>query len=201
MKLQKLKEPYDSYCSTSYTAKLLGVSIGTVHNLAEKNDLLAWKTQGGHRRISLQSIQDYVRLNNLVPASLFKKAGRIRVLVVEDDENTRQMLQANINKWDDLPLDVVMYASAMEAILDISSLRPQVLLTDLCMPNMNGFEFLKALSTHNLFSDLVIIAMTGMSAEQVQANGGLPVGVQMLRKPIEMEWLRGFFKALLLARK
>lgn len=201
MLTQTFKEPYDGYCGTSYAAKLLGISVGTVHNLVEKNDLIAWKTQGGHRRISLQSIQNYLYLHNIAPASLLKSADRIRVLVVEDDENTRQMLQANFNKWDDLPLDAVMYASAIEAILDISSLRPHVLLTDLRLPNMNGFEFLKVLSTHDLFSSLVIVVMTGMNAEDVQANGGLPDGVQILRKPVEMDWLRGFFNALLLVQK
>ncbi len=201
MQIQTFKEPYDGYCGTSYAAKLLGVSVGTVQNLVEKNDLVAWKTQGGHRRVSIQSIQDYLRRHNLAPASLLKSADRIRVLVVEDDENTRHMLQANFNKWDDLPLDVVMYTSAIEALLDISSLRPQVLLTDLRMPYMNGFEFLKALNTHILFSGLVIIVMTGMSAEEVQASGGLPDGVQTLRKPVEMDWLRGFFNALLLVQR
>jgi excisionase family DNA binding protein len=64
------KEPYDGYCGTSYAAKMLGISVGTVQGLVEKNELKAWKTHGGHRRISLQSVQDYQRRHNLIPASL-----------------------------------------------------------------------------------------------------------------------------------
>lgn len=194
------KESYDGYCGTSYAAKMLGISVGTVQGLVEKNDLKAWKTQGGHRRISLQSIQDYQRRHNLAPASLMQGEDRLRVLVVEDDENTRVMLQTNFDQWN-LPLDAVMYASAIEALLDMPSLQPQVLLTDLRMPMIDGFEFLKTLSSHTLFGNLAVVVITGMSPEEVQAKGGLPDGVQMLQKPIDMDWLRGFFGALMSVRQ
>jgi len=50
--------PVDDYCGTTYAAKLLGLSVGTVQSLVERNELHAWKTQGGHRRISMPSIRD-----------------------------------------------------------------------------------------------------------------------------------------------
>ncbi len=200
MELPPSREPYDGYCGTSYAAKMLGLSVGTVQGLVEKNDLKAWKTQGGHRRISLQSIQDYQRRHNLTPAYMSQGEDHLRVLVVEDDESTRLMLQAQLDQWG-LPLDVVMYASAMEALLDMPSLQPQVLLTDLKMPNVDGFEFLKTLSAHNLFNNLAVVVMTGMSAEDVRARGGLPDGVQLLHKPIDLDWLHGFFDALISVRQ
>jgi len=200
MTMHSSKEPYDGYCGTSYAAKMLGISVGTVQGLVERNDLKAWKTQGGHRRISLQSIHEYQRRHNLAPASMLQGEDRLRVLVVEDDENTRLMLQANFDQWD-LPMDAVMYASALEALLDMPNLQPQVLLSDLKMPNVDGFEFLKTLSKHNQFSSLAVIVMTGMSTEEVCAKGGLPDGVQLLQKPIDMDWLHGFFDALMSVRQ
>ena len=200
MNMPPSKEPYDGYCGTSYAAKMFGISVGTVQGLVEKSDLKAWKTQGGHRRISLQSIHDYQRRHNLAPASMMLGEDRLRVLVVEDDESTRLMLQTNFDQWG-LPLDVVMYASAMEALLDMPSMQPQVLLTDLMMPNVDGFEFLKTLSTHNLFSNLAVVVMTGLSPEDVRAKGGLPDGVQLLQKPIDMDWLHGFLDALMSVRQ
>ncbi len=196
MNMPPSKEPYDGYCGTSYAAKMLGLSVGTVQGLVEKNDLKAWKTQGGHRRISLQSIQDYQRRHNLAPVSMMHGDDHLRVIVVEDDESTRLMLQANFDQWG-LPLDAVMYSSAIEALLDMPSLQPQVLLTDLKMPNVDGFEFLKTLITHNLFSNLAVVVITGMSPQDVQAKVGLPDGVHLLQKPIDMDWLHGFFDALM----
>ena len=200
MAFTSIKDPYDGYCGTSYAARVLGISVGTVHSLVKSNELRAWKTQGGHRRISLQSIQEYQRRNNLAAGSVLPGANRLRVMVVEDDTSTRLMLQANMRKWD-LPIDAVMYASAVEALLDMPGWQPEVLLTDLRMSHVDGFEFLKILSEHAMFSGLTIVAITGMSARDVQAKGGLPDGVQLLQKPIDLEWLRGFFDALMSMRQ
>jgi len=191
---------YDGYCGTSYAAKLLKLSVGTIQNLVESNALKAWKTQGGHRRISLQSIQEYQLSNNLESTAWYSGEVRLRALVVEDDENTRLMYQAYFDRWA-LPLDVVMYASAMEALLDMPAMQPQVLLTDLNMPKMDGFQFLKTLREHKLFSTLPIIVMTGLTTQQIALKGGLPLEVQILQKPIDMEWLHGFLEALITVRK
>jgi excisionase family DNA binding protein len=200
MKQDTLKDGYDGYCGTSYAAKILNLSVGTIQNLVESNSLKAWKTQGGHRRISLQSIQEYQYANNLETTIWYSHDSKLRVLVVEDDESTRLMYQAYFDRWA-LPLDVTMYASAMEALLDMPAMQPQVLLTDLNMPEMDGFKFLKTLREHKLFATLPIIVMTGLSSEQIQQKGGLPKEVQILQKPIDMEWLRGFLDALITVRK
>ena len=200
MKQNSFKDGYDGYCGTSYAAKILNLSVGTIQNLVESNSLKAWKTQGGHRRISLQSIQEYQNANNLETTIWYSNDLKLRVLVVEDDESTRLMYQAYFDRWA-LPLDVTMYASAMEVLLDMPAMQPQVLLTDLNMPEMDGFKFLKTLREHKLFATLPIIVITGLSSEQIQQKGGLPKEVQILQKPIDMEWLRGFLDALITVRK
>lgn len=200
MKHDVLTDGYDGYCGKSYAARLLNLSVGTIQNLVESNSLKAWKTQGGHRRISLQSIQEYQLINNLAPTAWYSNDVRLSVLVVEDDEHTRLMYQAYFDRWA-LPIDVVMYASAIEALLDMPAMQPQVLLTDLNMPNLDGFKFLNTLREHKLFSMLPIIVITGLSNEQIESRGGLPKDVQILQKPIDMEWLRGFLNALLTMRK
>lgn len=187
---------YEGYCGTSYAAKLLNVSVGTIQNLVESNRLKAWKTRGGHRRVSLQSIKEYQVSNKLELATFYSHGSNLRVLVVEDDENTRLMYQAFFDRWS-LPLDLMMYASAIEALVDMPVIWPHILLTDLNMPKIDGFRFLNTLREHRLFSNLPIIVMTGLSDEQIQERGGVPHDVQILRKPIDMEWVRGFFEALI----
>lgn len=74
----------EDYCGTTYAAKLLGLSVGTIQSLVEKNELQAWKTQGGHRRISMPSIRDYQRRHNMLVTPAETRDHRIRVLLVED---------------------------------------------------------------------------------------------------------------------
>lgn len=193
-------EGYDGYCGTSYAAKLLKVSVGTVQNLVESNSLSAWKTQGGHRRISLRSIKEYLIKNKLESTRFGAIEQRLKVLVVEDDEATRVMYQACFERWS-LPLDIVMYASAMEALLDMPAMQPQILMTDLNMPEMDGFKFLRTLRDHRLFNSMSIIVMTGLSSNEIENRGGVPAGAQLIQKPVDMEWLRGFLDAHISVRE
>jgi excisionase family DNA binding protein len=200
MSHKAIPDPGDGYCGTSYAAKLLNLSVGTVQTLVEKNELQAWKTQGGHRRISLQSVEDYQRRHRIQSNSILNSNERLRVLVVEDDDSLLRTFQAHFDKWD-LAIDATCMTSAIEALLDLPVLKPQVLITDLRLPGVDGFELIRRLNQHPQLSGMAVLAMTGMSAADVARKGGLPDGVQMLRKPIDLGWLHGYFHALLSLRQ
>lgn len=50
----------DSYLSSRQAAARLGVSIGTIQNMVDSGRLIAWKTVGHHRRVSLRSVEAYL---------------------------------------------------------------------------------------------------------------------------------------------
>ena len=187
------------YCGTSYAAKMLDLSVGTVQSLVEKGELVAWKTQGGHRRISIQSIYQYQNRANLSPKAQSHNGKYLRVMVVEDDVNSRAMYQAHFDSWD-LPIDAVMQVSAIEALLDIPVVKPQVLMADLRMPGIDGVEMLRQLSAHPQFTKMSVIVITGLSDDEIAAYGELPAGTHVLRKPVDMGWLKGYFQAMLSLR-
>ena len=192
------KDNVGDYCGTTFAAKILGVSVSTIHGLVDKGELKAWKTMGGHRRISFKSIQEYQRRNKISHEAIREK--RVRIMVVDDDDSTRLLLQACFDQWE-LPLDVVMYSSAMQALLDMPSVRPEILITDLLMAGVNGFQFLRILKEHSLFENLIVLVMTGMSSNEVTSHGGLPDGVHLFQKPIDFVWLRGFLDAMISVRR
>lgn len=200
MSHKAIPEPGDSYCGTSYAAKLLNLSVGTVQTLVEKGELQAWKTQGGHRRISLPSVEEYQRRHHIQPHSILNGNERLRVLVVEDDAHLLRTLQAHFDKWE-LAIDATCMTSAIEALLDLPVLKPQVLLTDLRLPGVDGFELLRRLDQHPQLSGMAVLAISGMAPAEVTRKGGLPEGVQLLRKPLDMGWLHGYFQALLSLRQ
>ena len=199
MSHKAIPDSTDEYCGTSYAAKLLNLSVGSVQSLVEKNELVAWKTQGGHRRISIQSIYQYQNRANLSPKAQSHNGKFLRVMVVEDDVNSRAMYQAHFDSWD-LPIDAVMQVSAIEALLDIPVVKPQVLMADLRMPGIDGVEMLRQLSAHPQFTKMSVIVITGLSDDEIAAYGELPAGTHVLRKPVDMGWLKGYFQAMLSLR-
>jgi DNA-binding response OmpR family regulator len=120
-------------------------------------------------------------------------------MVVEDDDNTRAMYQAHFDEWD-LPVDAILQASAIEALLDTSLVNPQVLITDLRMPGIDGVAMLRQLSAHPLYAHLAVIVITGLNEEDIKAYGELPPGTHVLQKPVDMGWLKGYFQAMLSLR-
>jgi len=200
MKLADMPASSEDFCGTTYAAKLLGLSVGTVQTLVEKSELRAWKTRGGHRRIAMQSVLDYQRRHNPAAASAAGTSKpRLKVLVVEDDAVSRDMMKAHFERWD-LPIDCTAMASALDALMDITSLQPDVLITDLRMPGVDGFELLRSVRGNPALAGMNMLAVTGLSPEEIEARGGLPERTVYVRKPVDMRWLNGYFVALLSAR-
>ncbi len=188
----------DDYCGTFFAARLLGLSVGTVQGLVEKGDLQAWKTKGGHRRISTQSIREYQRKNGLT--EIPEKTQFLKVLVVEDDATMLEVFKSTIDGWS-LPIDCSLMSSAMEALIDINTIKPDLLITDLNMPGVDGFELLRTLRANSSFSSMVLVAMTGLSTAEIAERGGLPLQAVTIQKPVDMRWLQGFIAALVAIRQ
>lgn len=192
--------PADDFCGTFYAAKLLGLSVGTVQSLVEKNELIAWKTQGGHRRISMQSIQEYQKRHLKMASTGVEAPWRLKLLVVDDDPLLLSFVQACLDEWS-LPIDCTVMTSAMEALIDISALKPDVLFTDLVMPGVDGFELLRTLRSNALFGDMIFVAMSGLDDEAIAKRGGIPSRTVLVHKPLDKSWLQGFLSAQVAMRQ
>ena len=191
----------DDYCGTTYAAKLMNLSVATVQSLVEKGEVEAWKTLGGHRRIALRSIDAYLARNSPQLSRVdTNPKHRLRVLIVEDDESTRELYRCQFEEWD-LPVDCTWMPSALEALMDIASMQPELLITDLSMPGVDGIEMLRALKRNQHLSDMQIIVISGLPLDAVQARGGLPAHAHLLQKPINFDWLQGYLTAMVTANR
>lgn len=191
----------DEYCGTSYAAKLLGLSVATVQSMVEKGELEAWKTQGGHRRISLRSINKYIQRYSPQPdAGDSAWPARLQVLVIESDERIREFYRMYLDQWQ-LPMDCTLVPSAFDALMLMAGLRPDLLITDLDMAEVDGFRMLRALQANPQLADLRILVVTGMDAEALEARGGLPPETMLRSSPVNFDWLHGYLSALIAARQ
>lgn len=191
----------EDYCGTSYAARLLGLSVATVQSLVEKGEIEAWKTLGGHRRIALSSINAYLVKNSPQLARVdIDPKHRLRVLLVEDDEATRDLYQCQFDEWE-LPVDCTWMPSALQAMMDMASMQPDLLITDLSMPGVDGIEMLKTLKRNQNLAGMQIVVISGLASEVVEARGGLPEHAHLMQKPINFDWLHGYLTALVAANR
>jgi len=183
-----LVETGQEVCSTREAADRLGVSLRTVQLWAEAGLLRAWKTPGGHRRILLASVDELLR-RRTGETSRRAPSGNYQVLIVEDEPDFRHLFELHLRSWG-LPIDLQCVPSGFDALLQIGASRPDLLITDLRMPGIDGFEMLRALRASGEISDLEIIVVTALTEHTINERGGLPPGVTVLHKPLRFADLR-----------
>lgn len=171
--------------TTRQVAEMLGVSVRTVQLWVEAGALAAWKTPGGHRRISRESVDalQVVRSQGERQPS----SGQVQVLVVEDDRSMQKLYMAACKRWG---VSVAVAGNGFEGLLMIGEFRPQVVIADLQMPGMDGFEMVRTLNDRPEYADMLVLVVTGLSGSEIDARGGLLDDIPVLRKPVQMNLLR-----------
>lgn len=183
-------------CGTFYAARMLGVSVATVQSLVERGELQATRTKGGHRRISMTSIKSYLSAHGVKSGHQYFSSSFLKVLVVDDDPVVLDMMRSAMAEWG-LPLDCTFSTSAIEAIMDLGSLKPDLLISDLRMPGVDGFQFLKTVRANPAFNRLLVLVVTAMSDDEIAAHGGVPNHTQVVHKPLSTLWLQGYITGLI----
>ena len=101
------------------------------------------------------------------------------VLVVDDDDDIREATRDVMERHG---YDVVAVASGAEALAFLIRATPDLVLLDLQMDDMNGWEVLGALRDSPRFADVEVIVVTGSDAE-------VAPDIRVLRKPFKIESL------------
>lgn len=187
------------YLSTRQAALRLGVSLGTVQNMVESGALEAWKTAGGHRRIPLSSVEAVLaRRRNLTPSTQTGN-GELDLLIAEDDPTLQLLYQATIDSWK-LPIRLRMVANGFDGLLQVGQRAPDILVADLMMPGMDGFEMIRRLRANRDLDRMDIIIVSAISGDE-QQMAKLPRDITIFGKPIPFHEIKGFILGRMAARQ
>jgi hypothetical protein len=184
------KEQHDNQpevISTRAAAARLGVALRTVQLWVEQGSLQAWKTVGGHRRVLVSSVERMMserqsRLETTNPAA------PLRLLVVEDDARLRRLFELEVPAWEP-PIQLDLAKDGFEGLIKVGKNRPDVIITDLMMPGMDGFAMIAALRNDPAVTARIIV-VTALDAGTIRDRGGLPADLLVLRKPAGLVELR-----------
>lgn len=195
-----------TFCTTREAASLLGVSVSTAQNWAESGLLESWKTSGGHRRISRDSVarllaDPVARKSFATPQPPAPASDRhFHILVVEDDSVLLRLYQIRLANWSFAPV-VETAADGFEGLVKIGLQRPDLLISDLQMPHLDGFQMIRSLRRLPDCADMQIVVITGLEPEEIEAAGGLPEGVRVFGKPIPFPQLELIAREVLAAKQ
>jgi excisionase family DNA binding protein len=192
------------FCTTREASRILGISVRTAQLWVENGSLEAWKTEGGHRRISLVSVRRLQQTRNptgeKVSLEHVRSNNRMNILVVEDDNVLIRLYKTQLESWG-LPLTVSTAHNGIEALILIGRLSPDLLITDLQMPELDGFTMLRTLTRTPYREGMEIVVVTGLDSDDIQTAGGLPPDIRVFQKPVHFAELRAMCEQLLARRR
>lgn len=192
-------------CSTKEAASLLGVSHRTVQLWVEGGVLQAWKTAGGHRRILLSSVHRLVAQRNqavrhgapaAAPADT-GASGRPRIVMADDDATLLRLYELEMSGWG-LDADLIKARDGFDALIRIGEARPDLLISDLNMPGMDGFRMVRTLRADPRYGKMAIIVISGLDRATI-ASMGLPDDIPVFSKPVRFTELRAKVEQILAA--
>ncbi|CAN6134486.1 SinI-like, DNA-binding domain [Methylophilaceae bacterium] len=200
MATQKLALKALDLMTTSDVAKELGVTIRSVQLWVEQGALEGWKTPGGHRRITRASFNRMTASRASHKKTQQSDDSKLHVLIIEKDEATQTLYRQTIKTWG-LAVDLKISSNPVEALLGLGLQTPDLLMTDLNLSEIDALAMLKALRGNDAFSDMGIVAVTNLSAEDMAVNGSLPKRVRLYSKNPIPFWEMKELMAGLIERK
>ena len=184
------------FLSTAAAANMLGLSTTLIQSLVDKNELLGWKTRGGHRRISLQSIHEYQTQalgDKVIPSRL---RAQPRVLVAIESPDSLAQLRQSSAAWQ-FGVDLQFVDSITEALLCLGSDQPDLLVVELTMPKAQQEKTLQALENFNARSRPISMVLVTREKSLRSASAGKAQPIQIAPGPLSDVWLHAYLTGVI----
>ena len=174
-----------TFCTTREAAKLLGISVRTTQQWDENGLLSAWKTTGGHRRVSRDSVAQLLHKEETqqpVAQSPIRDIN-LRVLIVGDNLAQSRRCENQLAQWP-IPPQVIVCNSGTEALVWIGRNVPDLLIADFSGQEAAGLTMLSTLKSMPELAGLAIIVIGPSDIEETIRQATTPENITVLTKPL-----------------
>ena len=117
-----------------------------------------------------------------------------RILAVDDEPNIVRLIQVNLERHG---YQVETASNGAQALVKLRANRPDLLVSDVMMPEMDGFELLKNVRADPSLADLPVIMLTAKTQDKDLLEGYARGTDMYLTKPFNPQELLQFVKRLL----
>jgi excisionase family DNA binding protein len=163
-------------------ARFLGVAQSTISKWSDNGRVPAFYTPGGHRRYRRSDLEAFVDRSG--PGGK-PKAGPL-VLLVDDDEKVRDLVRVSLEFEGYV---VRQAASADEGLAAIEEAKPDLILLDVMMPHVDGWEMLRRVQEQYGAGVIPVVMFSGKVDEQAQALAASGGARGFVGKPFDLQQL------------
>jgi len=110
-----------------------------------------------------------------------------KVLVLDDDKDIQGLMLEVLSRKG---YKVMLAGDGVEGLKKISEDRPDLIILDLMMPNMNGFEFYRQLKANENFNKIPVVVLSALRETDLGKNNSILHGIKrFFTKPFDMDSL------------
>jgi len=177
-----------AFFTTFEISQICGVNPTTVQNWVKSKRLKAFQTPGKHRRVRRDDLVEFLRKFDMpIPAELENnEAQKIihNVLIADDDTDVRNVIADALRVGDEI--NITEARNGIDALLAIGRSKPDMIILDVRMPNMNGYDVCERLKADNDVRKIKIIAISGDHSPEVRERI-IAAGADMFfTKPLDL---------------
>ena len=149
----------DDILTVFQASKYCYVSPKTIINWIEAGHIEAYKTVGGHRRIKKSDLENFMRKQGIPIPEKEIISERKRILIVDDDAIIVETIVQALEE-EEYDYEIVSASDGFEAGLQVNHFKPHLLILDIMMPDIKGYDVCKRIKTNEETKDIKIIVLS-----------------------------------------
>jgi excisionase family DNA binding protein len=170
-------------------ARFLGVAQSTIRKWSDQGRVPAFYTPGGHRRYRRNDLETF--LDRSGPGG-HPKSGPL-VLLVDDDDKVREVVRITLEFEGYIVREA---GSADEGFSAIEEAKPDLILLDVMMPHVDGWEMLRRIQETYGAGAIPVVMFSGKVDEQAVSQAASSGAQGFVGKPFDLQQLVDQTKAI-----
>jgi excisionase family DNA binding protein len=176
-------------------AKHLGVAQSTIRKWSDSGRVPAFYTPGGHRRYRRADLDAFLsQSGGTVPAARGGNGGPRTILIVDDDPRLREFVRVNLEMEG---YTVREAGSAEEGLAALEEEPPDLILLDVMMPQVDGWEMLRRVQERHGVGSIPVVMFSGKVEEEEMRSAAARGAQGFIGKPFNPQQLIESTKQLL----
>jgi len=175
--------------TVSQASKYCKVSPKTIINWIDAGYIKAYKTAGGHRRIKREDLDQFLKEKGMPLPEVPKGEEKRKILVVDDDRIIVETIVQALEE-DEYGYEMISAADGFEAGLQVNHFKPDLLILDIMMPDINGYEVCQKLKSNPETKDIKIVVLSAYLDDEAFRQMKDYGADACFSKPLPLEQLR-----------
>jgi excisionase family DNA binding protein len=151
--------------TVSQASKYCKVAPKTIINWIEAGHINAYKTVGGHRRIKQEDLDHFLKEHKMPIFNQSSEEAKKKILVVDDDRIIVETIVQSLEE-DEHGYEIISAADGFEAGIQVSHFKPDLIILDIMMPDINGYEVCKKIKSAPETRHIKIIVLSAYLDEE-----------------------------------